>query len=237
MAPHENSAPVAIKPPANLLIVEDDHLVAMEMESVLLDAGFEITGIAATAEDALRQAQSVRPDLVLMNIRLAGVRDGVDAAIDLYSQMGITLRLRDSPPRQQNAGPRAVGTAAGLACQTLSIRGAASGGPDGAFRSEALKARKRTLRARAKTSLRIAQPLDARRVRARHPQRCIVRFYNPRRRRSTIEHLSPIGVRSEGRRRDAAASSWITCSFWRAKRPAADEVPRTPRPRLFAAAN
>ena len=88
-APDDKSASLAKQLPAKLLIVEDDHLVAMEMESVLLEAGFEVTGIAATAEDALRKAQSVRPDLVLMDIRLAGVRDGVEAAIDLYSQMGI----------------------------------------------------------------------------------------------------------------------------------------------------
>jgi DNA-binding NarL/FixJ family response regulator len=88
-APHDEAASLAKQPPAKLLIVEDDHLVAMELESVLLDAGFKVTGIAATAEDALRKAQSVRPDLVIMDIRLAGARDGVDAAIDLYSQMGI----------------------------------------------------------------------------------------------------------------------------------------------------
>jgi DNA-binding NarL/FixJ family response regulator len=88
-APDDKSASFAKQPPARLLIVEDDHLVAMEMESVLLEAGFEVTGIAATAEDALRKAQSVRPDLVLMDIRLAGLRDGVDAALDLHSQMGI----------------------------------------------------------------------------------------------------------------------------------------------------
>jgi DNA-binding NarL/FixJ family response regulator len=88
-APHDEAVSRAKQPPAKLLIVEDDHLVAMELESVLLDAGFEVTGIAATAEDALRKAQSLTPDLVLMDIRLAGARDGVDAAIDLYSQMGI----------------------------------------------------------------------------------------------------------------------------------------------------
>jgi len=88
-APHEEGATAAKQAPARLLIVEDDHLVAMEMESVLLGAGFEVTGIAATAEGALRQARSAKPDLALMDIRLAGARDGVDAALDLFRQMGV----------------------------------------------------------------------------------------------------------------------------------------------------
>jgi DNA-binding NarL/FixJ family response regulator len=72
-----------------LLVVEDDHLVAMEMESVLQDAGFEVTGIAASADDAVRKAHARRPDLVLMDIRLAGTRDGVDAALELFSALGL----------------------------------------------------------------------------------------------------------------------------------------------------
>jgi DNA-binding NarL/FixJ family response regulator len=74
---------------ARVLVVEDDHLVAMEIEATLLEAGFEVTGIAATAEDALELCKATRPDLAIMDIRLAGARDGVDAALDLFREAGI----------------------------------------------------------------------------------------------------------------------------------------------------
>lgn len=75
--------------PPRILIVEDDYFVALEMENHLLDAGYDVVGIASTAEDALHVAKAKKPDLAIMDIRLAGARDGIDAAIELFS----TLRL------------------------------------------------------------------------------------------------------------------------------------------------
>src|SRR5207253_224033 len=58
---------------------------ALELEHRLLEAGFDVVGIAASAEDALAKARSGKPDLAVMDIRLAGARDGIDAAIDLIA--------------------------------------------------------------------------------------------------------------------------------------------------------
>ena len=74
---------------APVLIVEDDHLVAMDLETVLLDAGLDVVGIAATAEDAVALAHREKPDLVIMDIRLASARDGVEAALDLFRDLGL----------------------------------------------------------------------------------------------------------------------------------------------------
>ncbi|MFL5260696.1 MAG: response regulator [Hyphomicrobiales bacterium] len=75
--------------PVRILIVEDDFLVALQAESALIEAGFEIAGIASKAEEALELAASQNPTLVLMDIRLAGKRDGVDAALDLFRTHGL----------------------------------------------------------------------------------------------------------------------------------------------------
>jgi DNA-binding NarL/FixJ family response regulator len=72
-----------------ILIVEDDFLIAMQAESALIDAGFIIIGIATTAEEALVVATEGRQDVVIMDIRLAGARDGVDAAGDLFRELGL----------------------------------------------------------------------------------------------------------------------------------------------------
>ena len=72
-----------------ILIVEDDYFVALEVEHHLTQAGFVVVGIAATAEQALDLAVANKPVLAIMDIRLAGRRDGVDTAIELSSSHGI----------------------------------------------------------------------------------------------------------------------------------------------------
>jgi two-component system, response regulator PdtaR len=75
--------------PTRILLVEDDYFVALELEHELSEAGFEVVGIATTAEDAVKIGRSENPDLAIMDIRLGGHRDGVDAAIELFTTAGI----------------------------------------------------------------------------------------------------------------------------------------------------
>lgn len=72
-----------------ILIVEDDLLIASQMETALTDAGFEIAGIASPGEEALHMARSQSPALAVMDIRLAGDRDGIDTALELFRSHGI----------------------------------------------------------------------------------------------------------------------------------------------------
>jgi DNA-binding NarL/FixJ family response regulator len=72
-----------------ILIVEDDFLIVMQMEGALEDAGYEVVGIAASAEEALELASVEQPLLCVMDISLAGKRDGIDAALNLFRQHGI----------------------------------------------------------------------------------------------------------------------------------------------------
>ena len=72
-----------------ILIVEDEFLIALELENRLLDAGFEVVGIAATAEEAIFLAETEGPDLAITDIRLAGRKDGVDTAIELFTTLGL----------------------------------------------------------------------------------------------------------------------------------------------------
>jgi DNA-binding NarL/FixJ family response regulator len=72
-----------------LLIVEDDFLIAMEAEAALSEAGFSVLDVASTAEEAFALARQHQPEVVVMDIRLAGQRDGIDAAGDLYRELGL----------------------------------------------------------------------------------------------------------------------------------------------------
>lgn len=78
-----------ILPKIRVLIVEDDYLAASDAEAVLSEAGVDVIGIASSADEAVRMAKAERPDLALMDIRLTGARDGVDAAIELFRDYGV----------------------------------------------------------------------------------------------------------------------------------------------------
>lgn len=72
-----------------VLIVEDEYLLALQSEMALRDAGFDIVGIATAADQAVDVARSERPNVVIMDIRLTGARDGIDAALEIYRTTGI----------------------------------------------------------------------------------------------------------------------------------------------------
>jgi DNA-binding NarL/FixJ family response regulator len=72
-----------------ILIVEDDVLIASEMEAALAEDGFEIIGIASTGKEAFQLVEAQSPMLVVMDIRLAGDRDGIDTALELFRLHGV----------------------------------------------------------------------------------------------------------------------------------------------------
>lgn len=75
--------------PTKVLVVEDDYLVGSQVESALTDAGFKVAGVISSAEEAIEVAETRGVALVIMDVRLAGPRDGVDAAIELFKRHGI----------------------------------------------------------------------------------------------------------------------------------------------------
>lgn len=72
-----------------VLIVEDEFFVALDLETTLIRAGFEIVGVANNATDAVRLAEEEQPSVVVMDVRLTGERDGIDAAIEIFERFGI----------------------------------------------------------------------------------------------------------------------------------------------------
>lgn len=69
-----------MKPRVRVLIVEDEAVVAMDIRSQLERLGYEVVGTASTAGQGIERAGSSSPDLILMDVQLAGVRDGIEAA-------------------------------------------------------------------------------------------------------------------------------------------------------------
>jgi PAS domain S-box-containing protein len=74
-----------------LLVVEDERIVARDLANTLTDLGYTVVGSVATGEEAVQQACEHRPNLVLMDIRLAGAMDGVQAAEKIRSERDIPV--------------------------------------------------------------------------------------------------------------------------------------------------
>src|SRR4030067_919950 len=63
-----------------MLIVEDEGLIARDIEDMVRNAGYEVCAVVGTGEDAVEKAETTHPDLILMDIILRGEMDGVEAA-------------------------------------------------------------------------------------------------------------------------------------------------------------
>jgi PAS domain S-box-containing protein len=74
-----------------ILLVEDEKVVAADIQECVKGLGYEVVGAAATGTDALRLAVNTMPDLVLMDIKLKGTLDGIDVAGALYDQLKIPV--------------------------------------------------------------------------------------------------------------------------------------------------
>lgn len=78
-------------PASRILIVEDERLVANALARNLEGLGYQVVSAVASGEEALTKAEETRPDLVLMDIRLEGEMDGVEAAGLITSRFDIPI--------------------------------------------------------------------------------------------------------------------------------------------------
>jgi len=71
-----------------ILIVEDEPIVALDLQQEINQMGYEVVGVAESADEALLAVSACRPDLALMDIRIVGSMDGIQTARLLSSLYG-----------------------------------------------------------------------------------------------------------------------------------------------------
>jgi two-component system, response regulator PdtaR len=94
--------------PVRIMIVEDDYLISSEIEGALIEAGYEVAGVAASAAEAIEIARVQRPLLAVMDIRLVGPRDGIDVALELFGTHGVRCifaTAHQNPEARERAKP------------------------------------------------------------------------------------------------------------------------------------
>ncbi len=75
--------------PVEILIVEDESIVAWDVSNRLQQLGYKVSGIATTGREAIAKAFETAPGLVLMDIRLKGDMDGVEAVQQIQAKLDI----------------------------------------------------------------------------------------------------------------------------------------------------
>ena len=76
---------------ARIFIVEDENIVALDMQKRLDKLGYSVPGIASTGPDAVKKVLETRPDLVLMDIKLIGDMDGIEAAEQILAAYSVPI--------------------------------------------------------------------------------------------------------------------------------------------------
>ncbi|MDX2097952.1 MAG: ATP-binding protein [Leptolyngbyaceae cyanobacterium bins.59] len=76
---------------AKILIVEDETIIALDIQNSVMQAGYGVPAIASSGSEALAQVMRYQPDLVLMDIRLQGELDGIDAAQQIQNTCNVPI--------------------------------------------------------------------------------------------------------------------------------------------------
>jgi CheY-like chemotaxis protein/DNA-directed RNA polymerase specialized sigma24 family protein len=90
----------------DVLIIEDEPLIALDLQKILQGLGHEVTSIARTRKDALKAVSLKKPGLVLADIRLADGSSGLDAVNDLLESFAVPVIFVTAYPEKLMTGER-----------------------------------------------------------------------------------------------------------------------------------
>lgn len=105
-AAHEISKQIA----TDIMIIEDEPLIALDLEQILLDLGHYVCGVARTKDEALALYEKTRPKMILSDIHLADGSSGIDAVNEILTKMTIPVIFITAFPERLLTGQRAEPT-------------------------------------------------------------------------------------------------------------------------------
>jgi len=91
---------------ARVLIIEDEPMIAMDIETIVRDLGHDVTGVAVTRDEAVALAMEDRPGLVLADIQLADDSSGIDAVKDILAEFEVPVIFITAFPERLLTGER-----------------------------------------------------------------------------------------------------------------------------------
>jgi DNA-binding NarL/FixJ family response regulator len=105
-----------------VLVVDDDAMIADAWSMIMQDMGVDVCGTAPTAAIAIAMAQAHRPKVVLMDVRLRGEPDGVDAAIAIRELIGSRIVFITGSKEPSTAARMQLGHPAAVLFKPVSER-------------------------------------------------------------------------------------------------------------------
>jgi CheY-like chemotaxis protein/DNA-directed RNA polymerase specialized sigma24 family protein len=90
----------------DVLIIEDEPIIAMDLETIVRDLGHTVSGVAVTRDEAVAQAHAHRPGLVLADIQLADDSSGIDAVKDILAEFSVPVIFITAFPERLLTGER-----------------------------------------------------------------------------------------------------------------------------------
>jgi len=91
---------------SKVLIIEDEPIIALELENLVTELGHKVVAIAATKDDAVAKAKSERPGLVLADINLGEGGSGIDAVSEILASFDIPVIFITAYPEKLLTGER-----------------------------------------------------------------------------------------------------------------------------------
>ncbi len=91
---------------SRVLIIEDEAIIALDLENLVNELGHRVVGIAATRDDAVRMAAQRKPELILTDIKLADGSSGVDAAMAIVKNLDVPVVFITAYPEFLLTGQR-----------------------------------------------------------------------------------------------------------------------------------
>lgn len=102
----EGLAEIEAQTRASVLIIEDEPLIAMDIETIVEDLGHDVVGIATTRDNAVQAAHDTPPSLVLADIQLADNSSGIDAVTDILADHRVPVVFITAFPERLLTGVR-----------------------------------------------------------------------------------------------------------------------------------
>jgi len=91
---------------ATIVIIEDEPVIAIELEAIVTEIGHRVTGIATTHNEAVAMVEQSEPKLILADIQLADGSSGIDAANEILQRINIPLIFVTAYPERLLTGDR-----------------------------------------------------------------------------------------------------------------------------------
>ena len=91
---------------AEVMIIEDEPIIAMDIETIVRDLGHDVTGIAVTRDEAVELAEERRPGLILADIQLADDSSGIDAVAEILRRFHVPVIFITAFPERLLTGER-----------------------------------------------------------------------------------------------------------------------------------